>query len=813
MTLNLSWVRAHSTYLLILLVLLSSFTGLWFRFLPMEYLGDGPVQKLIFMDTWYSMRQIEQITANYPEYAWFDPMTAYPTGKDVDWGPLFPFLCATLCVLLGAVTRPENMIMASYVPPLLFLILVPVMWYLGKLTGGERTGWIAAIIVPIISGELLYRSFFGYLDHHLTETLFSTLFITLLLALILTIQKDKTIIYSTKSLILAGSAGFIYFLGIMNIPTMVLFLGIGAIILFIHAIYVRNYKELSSLFIHLCLFWLVFSLFFLFLGINFDGLSVHRYTIAHIFIAMVPPVLVGIFGLISYLCDQKPVKYFYCGVIGTIIAGYVTFVATLPSIHDQFINYLKTFFFFPYADSFINEMQMWESIRAWYSYNLALILAFLGIIICIIHLLRSYHPVRMGVLVWGLIILFATIMHLRYEYYASVVIVLFAAITLSTLYTKITEYEQPLSRSKKDTEKKHPLSIRAMSVVSILIILIGVLSAQTIFIITDTQIGQISISNDWADSLLWLSDNSPEPGIMYDKIYGKANFTYPEESYGILSWWDYGHWITFLSKRIPITSPFQDNVPPVAKFLSAQSEEDANTHAAEVGARYVITDYATVTLKFAALPLWAYGKDSTSSYQETYYQQSPELGRYDPILVLKQPYFMSTASRLHLFDGSYTSGSGGTLLTIDQSPLNGGIPVIISAGEISAQDAPNLAPSSQRLAGSIQFTKPITDVPALGHYRLIYESPTTVASDDLRQIKEVKIFERVNGYTLPGTGTIELPITTNQGRNYTWQQKSSNGSFTLPYSTQNNPYEVRATGPYRIIETGKTVEVSEDQIT
>jgi dolichyl-diphosphooligosaccharide--protein glycosyltransferase len=779
----------------------------------MEYLGDGSVQKLIFMDSWYSMRQIEDISANYPGYAWFDPMTAYPTGKDVDWGPLFPFLCATLCVLLGAATRPENLIVASFISPLLFLVLIPIIWYLGKLTGEARIGWLAAIIVPIISGELLYRSFFGYLDHHLTETLLSTLFITLFLALILTIQKERTVIYSKKSLILTISAGFAYFLGIMNIPTMVLFLGIGAIILFIHTIFVRDYRELSYLFSHLCLFWLVFSLFFLFLGINFDGLSMHRYTIAHIFIAMVLPVLVGVFGLISYICDQKPVKYFYGGVIGTIIAGYVALEVGLPSINDQFINYLKTFFFFPYADSFINEMQMWEPVRAWYSYNIALILAFLGIIICIIQLFRSYHPVRMGILVWGLIILFATIMHIRYEYYASVVIVLFAAITLNTLYTKITEHENPLSRSKKGIENNQNFSIWAISVVGVVIILIGVLSAQTIFIITKTQIDQISISNDWADSLLWLSDNSPEPGIMYDKNYEKANFAYPEESYGILSWWDYGHWITFLSKRIPITSPFQDNVSPVAKFLSTQSEEDANTHATEVGAKYVITDYATVTTKFAALPLWAYGKDSISSYQETYYQQSPESGRYDPILVLKQPYFMSTASRLHLFDGSFTSGSGGTLLTIDHSPLNGGIPVITSAGEISAQDAQKLAPSSQQLAGSIQFTKPITDVPALGHYRLIYESPTTVASDDVRQIKEVKIFERVNGYTLPGTGTIELPLTTNQGRNYTWQQKSSNGSFTLPYSTQNNPYEVRATGPYRIIETGKTVEVSEDQIT
>jgi dolichyl-diphosphooligosaccharide--protein glycosyltransferase len=138
----------------------------------------------------------------------------------------------------------------------------------------------------------------------------------------------------------------------------------------------------------------------------------------------------------------------------------------------------------------------------------------------------------------------------------------------------------------------------------------------------------------------------------------------------------------------------------------------------------------------------------------------------------------------------------------------GSFGLITQANQISAENVQTPLRKDQ-VIGSIQFTKPVTDVPAIGHYRLIYESPTTVAEDETHQIKEVKIFERVKGYTFAGNGTIELPVITNQGRTFTWRQQSTNGTFTLPYSTQNNPYDVRATGPYRIVETGKTIEVSE----
>ena len=37
----------------------------------------------------------------------------------------------------------------------------------------------------------------------------------------------------------------------------------------------------------------------------------------------------------------------------------------------------------------------------------------------------------------------------------------------------------------------------------------------------------------------------------YYAIYDKSTFTYPNTSYGVMSWWDYGHLITYIAHRIP----------------------------------------------------------------------------------------------------------------------------------------------------------------------------------------------------------------------------------------------------------------------
>jgi dolichyl-diphosphooligosaccharide--protein glycosyltransferase len=103
--------------------------------------------------------------------------------------------------------------------------------------------------------------------------------------------------------------------------------------------------------------------------------------------------------------------------------------------------------------------------------------------------------------------------------------------------------------------------------------------------------------------------------------------------------------------------------------------------------------------------------------------------------------------------------------------------------------------------------------PALRHYRLVHESPTNVYGGQAPvDLKYVKVFEYVPGARIRGEGMIELPVVTNTGRQYVWRAASENGEFIVPYSTEGNPYEVKAAGRYRITGTGREVSVSEQAV-
>jgi dolichyl-diphosphooligosaccharide--protein glycosyltransferase len=53
---------------------------------------------------------------------------------------------------------------------------------------------------------------------------------------------------------------------------------------------------------------------------------------------------------------------------------------------------------------------------------------------------------------------------------------------------------------------------------------------------------------------------------------------------------------------------------------------------------------------------------------------------------------------------------------------------------------------------------------------------------------------------------------TNTGRAFVYRQKSENGEFVVPYSTQGNPYDVHATGKYHVVGTSRFIAVSEEDI-
>ena len=67
----------------IIVVLLFSFMAIAFilRVLPAIVTRDLAFFPVYDTDTWYNLRQIEVMVHNFPQYNWFDPMTAYPRER------------------------------------------------------------------------------------------------------------------------------------------------------------------------------------------------------------------------------------------------------------------------------------------------------------------------------------------------------------------------------------------------------------------------------------------------------------------------------------------------------------------------------------------------------------------------------------------------------------------------------------------------------------------------------------------------------------------------------------------------------------
>ena len=98
--------------------------------------------------------------------------------------------------------------------------------------------------------------------------------------------------------------------------------------------------------------------------------------------------------------------------------------------------------------------------------------------------------------------------------------------------------------------------------ITIIVLGLGILFAYTSasYSYTSALANPTLMNPDWKESVEWLSNNTPNPGVDYYTIYPKDTFHYPNESYGVMSWWDYGHLITTIGKRIPNANPFQQGV-------------------------------------------------------------------------------------------------------------------------------------------------------------------------------------------------------------------------------------------------------------
>jgi len=853
---EISNLKNRRTYLIIGLVTLFSLFALWLRLIPMFTMGKMDILMMVGSDDpLYNLRQVEQMLANNLGYAWFDPMTLYPSGSTIYWGPLFPMIIAIGCLITGATTRPEIIAVGLVIPAIMAAAIVVIMYWVGKTCGDWKTGLLASGFTAIVTGQFFYRSLYGYMDHHIGEVLFSTLFCLFYMYALLS-EKEKIIDLKNihtykKTIVFSALAGIAYLLGLFVMPTMILFAMIAGIFTVIQFV-IDVHKKRTSEYLVIINFvvFAIASLGLILFGFKDFSMGLSTYSIGHIFAYLSLIIGTVVLYLIARYLKGKEWYFYPATLLGCGIFFAIVLFVVSPALFNLLIGNLFAFFGQQAITNTVQEARGWGMDLAWMTFNYGLILMVGGILVMAYNNLRDEHPEQVFALVWSLIMLLSTWQHVRYEYYLAINIALLSAVCVSFVWTKglddlyrlvsgistNTRPEEPADdtptrgkKSKKSIKKSasHPRSNYLMVGLIVITVVLGILFAYTSvsFSYSNAVANPINMNPDWRESLDWLGNNTPDSKVNYYTIFDPKTFKYPQGSYGVMSWWDYGHMITYISKRIPNANPFQQGVAGgtgSSDYFMATSEETANGILDHLGTRYIITDIEMDTGKFWAMSTWYNSSLATAPYQMTLLspgQNNPN--SYEPALLNKQAYYLTTVSRLHNFDGSMTPASNVYYIEYaDPEITQVTLPVITGAEAMNASDAKlrvdayNLkAPAGYHaVALSPAITLPIETVPALSHYRLVHESPTNVFNAKTPDVKYVKVFEYVKGAHIKGEGIIEVPVISNTGREYTYRQESVNGEFIVPYSTSGNPYDVRTTGKYKVISSGKQYDVPESAV-
>jgi dolichyl-phosphooligosaccharide-protein glycotransferase len=541
---------------------------LFFRFLPA--LGSADIViKLISDDPPYNIRLVELFLSNHFQYSWYDPFSGIPNGVMIYWGPITTLVGGFVCALLGGSIISDCLL----VTPIIASLIVVLVYFLGKVYGDWKTGLITSGMCAIVSGTFFFYSIYGYFNHRIFEVFFSTLFC---LFYIYTISERNV----QRAVALSVLTGVAYLLGLFTMPTMILFAAlVGAFTLLQFILDFYHGNESSYLVIVNGIVFSIASCGLWMFGFKTSTVDLSMYSVAHVYAYVALIVFtIGLY-ILSRIFKGKNKIYYLATIVGIGLIGIV--MASGFIIRD-----FNAFFLQSAVSQTTADAMGLTLMGAIMTFNTGLILMFGGILIVLFRAIRNgWQPTETFLLLWAGLIIFSTWQHVRYEYYFIVILSLLSSIFVCFIWER-----------RNDINKY---------IVLILIIIFALTSISNNYLIATSGSGQLD--PDWHSTLNWVENNTPDTGINYIAEYNKLEFIYPNSSYGIMSWWDYGHEITLI-KRIPVCNPFQDGVAGsngCAAFLTSTNETVANSIMKSNRAKYVITDSSMVEEKFYAIETWA----------------------------------------------------------------------------------------------------------------------------------------------------------------------------------------------------------------
>ncbi len=767
--------------------------ALWLRIgPPYDAVFVGDWVRFSGHDPWYHMRLVENLVQHFPSRIAFDPFTIFPYGQDVFFAPFYDLLLGFVIWVVGAGSPSQRLVevVGAYFPAVLGALTVIPVYFLGRELFGRGAGLLSAGLIAILPGEFLFRSLLGFSDHHVAEVLFSTTAILFFVLAVKSARERETTFGSLRNrdwnnirkplifALLAGVALGAYLLS---------WVGGLLIVAVVSSYFVIQYlsdhlrgKSTDYLFIvgvpPLLIALVMLS--------PFTYVANQKLSLMSLAVGI---VVFPVASALSRLMTRREVRrgYFPVALAGLGLAGAGVLYAVYPPLFHAILG--ETTVFTPSsAAQTISEVQpllyssgVFSLATAWRYFSTGFFIALVALCLLVWAMVRERSADRALIVVWSLVMLAATLSQTRFAYYYAVNVALLSGYLswamlrwsgFSRLRTAVAKEEhEPEGKRQSKKKKKRKgkekrreearkpgtsyLSRRyALPLAAAIVVFFAVFYPNIGYATATAAHPAPGADEAWHSSLLWMRDETPDPfgdpGFYYE-TYGQpaagAAYDYPQSAYGVMSWWDSGHWITYIAHRIPNANPTQAGASKAAWYLTSRDEASANEILSGLGSRYVIIDYATATSDFSSMLTWI-GEDE-SQFFEIYGQRTGK-AEVEPKLLFYPEYYRSMCSRLYNFGGEAVvpKDSTSVISYVERTDTAGNVYKEISSAEtfstyeeaeayLESQSA-----SNYRIVGTDPFVSPVP-LEELEHYELVHESDSEVPIAGGNSFPQVRILE------------------------------------------------------------------------
>ena len=821
----------------------------WTRFQNFDvFTSNGDDVRLQAVDSWYHWRATNWTTDNFPWTLSFDPWTGFPDGATPGaFGTLFDQIVAAVALVIGLGSPGESdVLMAALitVPALGTLVALPV-YAIGKRLGTRLGGLAGVGLLALFTGGFFIRSTAGQFDHHPAEALFMSLAVLAVIAALTVAGRDRPVWELVRSrdwtalrrpTIYSALAGVAVTLYIYVWPPGVVLVGILGLY-FVVQLSLDHYQGNSV--DHLAFVGVV-SMLVVAAGtaakIQQTGFSATGFDFFQpLFALLVAGGCLFMAALARVWNANNLDRRGYPAAVALSILGTLGLLAVLlPGLVDTLTSNLSGRLL-PFGHSpsalTVQEIDPPGALVPYFGdqFGWAFWSGLLSLpVLAVQSVFRSEDRGQyLFVLVWVLMLISMGATQVRFSYYLAVAVAVMNAHLVGFLVAGMSTPDSADDLVGLFSGVRVSQVLAVVLVMLVLFIpLLPPVASETPASLAD-QTGPGSDSVTWESSNEWLAENTPAVGnyggagntdaIGYGDEYDQPTgaFDYPTGSYGVMSWWDYGHLITVQGERVPHANPFQQNARSAAAFLTAQNESramlyldaiaagESPTHESdpaelseavatsedEPGIQYVMIDDAMAAGKFFAITQWtgpeydAYIEEEERTFVQGRGENRNQQSRTVPV---GGDYYDTMLARLYLEDAQ----------GLEQFRLVNESPDYSAVGFFG--NAQRSTPVGSWT--SVSETANENDTSVVEAFQQArrgdFGVPLGLGQDihDPYVASSVKTFERVEGATITGETAageqVRATVTmeTETGRSFDYEQTANvtDGGFelTVPYPTQ-----------------------------